>query len=237
MREAGRISARALRLACEAAAPGVTTLEIDELAYDTIIAEGAKPAFLGYGGFKHTICASVNEELVHGIPSKKRILREGDILTVDVGAIKEGYVGDNANTVGIGMIDPESQKLIDVTRRALYAAIDKMRANNYLNDVSGAIEDIAHSNGLGIIEDYVGHGIGRDMHEDPNVYNFRTRGKGPKLKVGMVFAIEPMLTLGSIETKTLDDGWTVVMADGARSSQIEHTVAITQEGPQILTLE
>lgn len=237
MREAGRISARALRLACEAAAPGVSTLELDEIAHDAIISEGAKPAFLGYFGFPNTICASINEELVHGIPSKKRILQEGDVLKIDVGAIIHGFVGDNANTIGIGTIDKDSQMLIDTTRRALYAAIDQMREGNRLNDLGAAVEDIAHAQGLSVIRDYVGHGIGRAMHEDPNVFNFRTPRPGPKLKIGMVFAIEPMLSLGSYDTVTLDDDWTVVMVDGKNCSQIEHTVAITEDGPLILTEE
>lgn len=237
MREAGRISALALRLACEAAAPGVSTAELDLIAHDAIKAEGAKPAFLGYGGFPATICSSINNELVHGIPSKDRILQEGDVLKIDVGAIKDGFYGDNANTIGIGEISARDQMLIDTTRAALYAGIDQMVEGNYLSDIGEAIEKVAKSKGLGIVREYVGHGIGRAMHEDPNVFNFKTRHPGPRLRNGMVLAVEPMFTLGKEAVYTLDDGWTVVTKDGSNCSQIEHTIAITEDGPQILTLE
>lgn len=237
MKEAGRISARALRVTCEAAKPGVTTAELDAIAEKVIRDEGATPAFLGYGGFKGTICASVNEEVVHGIPSRKRKLKAGDILTVDVGAIYNGYYGDNANTVVVGHADAESKRLIAVTREALYAGIDQVRIGNHLNDVSAAIGAVAHREGLGIVRDYVGHGIGTSMHEDPNVPNFSIEASGPPLREGMVIAIEPMFTLGTGLTRVLRDGWTVVTTDGSRAAQIEHTVAVTIDGPLILTLE
>lgn len=237
MREAGRISARALRIACEAAKPGVTTAELDAIAEKVIRSEGAVPAFLGYGGFKGTICASINEEVVHGIPSRKRKLKAGDVLTIDVGAIYKGYYGDNANTVGIGQIDPESQRLIDITREALYAGIEQVRIGNHLNDVSAAVGAVAEREGLGIVREYVGHGIGSSMHEEPNVPNYATDALGPILKEGMVIAIEPMFALGSGSTRVLRDGWTVVTADSSRAAQIEHTVAVTADGPLILTVE
>lgn len=239
MKEAGRISAKALRVACEAAAPGVTTAEIDAIAEETIRKEGAVPSFLGYAGFPGSICASVNEQVVHGIPSPKKVLKEGDILTVDVGAIFDGYHGDNANTVGVGTIDPDSQRLIDVTRRALYAGIEAARIGNHLCDVSAAIGAVADEAGLGIVREYVGHGIGRDMHEDPNVPNYydESLGQGPLLRKGMVIAIEPMLNLGGDAVRTLRDGWTVITRDKKRSAQIEHTIALTAEGPIILTQE
>jgi len=239
MREAGRISARALRIACESAKPGMSTAEVDAIAEEVIRAAGAVPAFLGYGGFPATICASINDEVVHGIPSKHTKLREGDILTVDVGAIFEGYVGDNANTVGIGHIDPESQRLIDVTRKGLYAGIAQAVVGNHLGDVSAAVGAVAGEAGLGIVREYVGHGIGRDMHEDPNIPNYYdpSIGSGPLLRVGMCLAIEPMFNLGKDAVKTLRDGWTVVTRDHTYSAQIEHTVAITEDGPLILTQE
>lgn len=239
MKEAGRISALALRVACEAAAPGVSTAELDEIAEETIRKEGAIPSFLGYGGFPGSICASVNEQVVHGIPSKRVKLREGDIVTIDVGAIFEGYNGDNANTVGVGKIDSESQRLIDVTRSALYAGIEKAVVGNHLGDVSAAIGAVGDAAGLGIVREYVGHGIGQNMHEDPNVPNFYDPhvGIGPQLRKGMCLAIEPMFNLGGDAVRTLRDGWTVVTRDKSRSAQIEHTIAITEDGPLILTQE
>lgn len=237
MKEAGRISARALRIACEAAVPGVTTKELDAIAEEVIRSAGATPAFLGYGGFEGTICASINEEVVHGIPSHTRKLKVGDVLTIDVGAIYKGYYGDNANTVGIGKIDAESQRLIAVTREALYAGIEQVRIGNHLNDVSSAIGAVATREGLGIVRDYVGHGIGTAMHEDPNVPNFSTGALGPILREGMVIAIEPMFALGAGSTRVLRDGWTVITSDKSRSAQIEHTVAVTADGPLILTTE
>lgn len=237
MREAGRVAALALRVAREVAAPGVTTAEVDEAAEAAIRAEGAIPAFKGYGGFPATICASVNDQVVHGIPSKKIRLAEGDLFTIDVGAIVGGFYGDNADSVGIGRIDKRSQLLIDTTREALYAGIAQCVPGNHLGDISAAIEAVANRERLGIVREYVGHGIGRAMHEDPNVPNYGRAGTGPLLQVGMVIAIEPMLNLGGDEVRVLRDGWTVVTADRSRSAQIEHTVAITEDGPRILTLE
>lgn len=237
MREAGRVAAVALSAARAAAGVGVTTAEVDEAAEAAIRAEGAVPAFKGYGGFPATICASVNDQVVHGIPSKRVRLASGDIFTIDVGAIVDGFYGDNADTVAIGDIDRRSQLLIDTTREALFAGIERCVVGNRLGDVSAAIESVAVREGLGIVREYVGHGIGRAMHEDPNVPNYGRPGSGPALQAGMVIAIEPMLNLGGDAVRVLNDGWTVVTADRSRSAQIEHTVAITEAGPRILTLE
>lgn len=237
MREAGRIAALALRVARDAARPGVSTAEIDALAEAAIRAEGALPAFKGYGGFPATICASVNDQVVHGIPSDRVILREGDIFTIDVGSIFEGFYGDNADTVAVGAIDARSATLIQKTREALYAGISRCVPGNRLGDVSAAVGAVGDAARLGIVREYVGHGIGRAMHEDPNVPNYGRPHSGPVLKEGMVIAIEPMFNLGGDAVRVLSDGWTVVTADGSRSAQIEHTVAITAEGPVILTKE
>jgi len=235
MAQAGRISALALKRAGEAVAPGVSTAKLDEIAEQTIRDNGAIPAFKGYGGFPSSICASINDELVHGLPSPNRILQEGDIITIDVGAIYKGYVGDNADTFPVGHIDTESQRLIDVTREGLYAGIEKCIDGYRLGDVSAAIGAVAKRANLGIVREYVGHGIGSKMHEEPSIPNWGMRGTGPRLKAGMVLAIEPMFTLGDYRVEVLSDGWTVSTRDGSRCAQIEHTVAIAKDGPQILT--
>jgi methionyl aminopeptidase len=237
MKAAGRIAAKALRVTCEAACPGITTKELDELANTIIREEGATPTFLGYGGFKGSICASINEEIVHGIPSPRMKLYSGDLLTIDVGATFKGWVGDNANSVGIGQLDADGQRLIDVTREALYAGIAQAVPGNHFGDVSAAVGAVAEAAGLGIVREYTGHGVGREMHEDPNVPNYGTPGTGALLEVGMVFAIEPMFMLGGERVKVRPDGWCVVTADGSRAAQIEHTIAVTVDGPMILTCE
>jgi len=238
MKEAAVISARALRLACEAAQPGTTTAEVDEVAETVIREAGAEPTFLGYGGFPATICASINNEVVHGIPSKRIKLCRGDIFSIDVGATYKGWVGDNANTVAIGgETDAESQRLIDLTRKALYAGIEQCVPGKRLGDVSAAIGAVGHGGNLGILRDYVGHGVGRVLHEDPNIPNYGTAGRGPILRAGMVFAIEPMFTLGTHKVGRRADGWTVTTQDGSRAAHIEHTVAITNDGSLILTVE
>lgn len=237
MKEAGRISARALRIAGEYAAVGMNTAEIDAVAEEVIRGEGAIPAFKGYGGFPATICASINHEVVHGIPSKRVKLYDGDILTIDVGAMIDGYFGDNADTFAIGDIDDESRRLITATRAGLYAGIAQCIVGNRLGDVGAAIGAQADKESLGIVREYVGHGIGRSMHEDPNVPNYGSWGTGVELKEGLVLAIEPMFNLGGDRVKTERDGWTIVTVDGKRSAQIEHTVAITADGPLILTKE
>lgn len=237
MREAGRISARALRLVGEAIRPGVTTAELDEIAEGAIREAGARPAFKGYHGFPATLCTSVNDQVVHGIPSRSVVLREGDILSVDVGAVFEGYYGDTAATFAVGAIPEPAKRLIDVTRAALAAAVEQCIPGNRLNDIGAAVQRIAEAAGYGIVREYVGHGIGRSMHEDPSVPNYGVAGTGPLLAPGMVLAIEPMINAGSHRVRSLDDGWTVVTDDGSLSAHFEHTVAITEEGPLVLTQE
>ena len=238
MKDAGRIAAKALRVTCEAARPGITTKELDELAEATIRDERAIPTFLGYGGFKGSICASINEEIVHGIPSPRMKLYAGDLLTIDVGATFNDWVGDNASSVVVGDVpDDEAQRLIDVTRQALYAGIAHAVPGNHFGDVSAAVGAVAKAAGLGIVREYTGHGVGHEMHEDPSVPNYGTPGTGALLEVGMVFAIEPMFMLGRERVKVRPDGWCVVTADGSRAAQVEHTIAVTADGPMILTCE
>lgn len=237
MAEAGRISARALRLAGEAVRPGVTTAELDEVAEAAIREEGAEPAFLGYHGFPKTLCTSLNSQVVHGIPSPKVRLVEGDIVSIDVGAVIGGYYGDNARTFAVGRIDAETQRLLDVTEASLAAGIDAARVGNRLYDIGHAVQTVAEAAGFGVVREYVGHGIGRAMHEDPNVPNYGRAGTGPKLEAGMILAIEPMINAGDASVESLGDGWTVVTRDGAPSAHFEHTVAITDAGPRILTRE
>lgn len=237
MREAGRITARALRVVGEAVEPGVSTGELDGIAEEAIRAEGAVPAFKGYHGFPATICASLNNEVVHGIPTLSRRLREGDELSVDVGAIKDGFYGDSARTFAVGSISEETQALLDATRSSLEAGIAKCVPGGHLYDVSHAVQEVAEGAGFSVVREYVGHGIGRQMHEEPQVPNFGPEGKGPLLETGMVIAIEPMINAGLPGVRSLDDGWTVVTEDGELSAHFEHTVAITENGPSILTVE
>jgi methionyl aminopeptidase len=237
MREAGRITARALRLVGEAVAPGVSTAELDQIAEQAIREEGAVPAFKGYHGFPATICASLNSEVVHGIPSLSRRLVEGDALSVDVGAVIDGFYGDSAKTFAVGEISSTARDLLDATMASLEAGIAKCVPDNRLYDVSAAVQTVAEGAGFSVVREYVGHGIGREMHEEPQVPNFGTEGKGPLLETGMVLAIEPMINAGAAGVRSLDDGWTVVTEDGKMSAHFEHTVAITDDGPSILTLE
>jgi len=242
LKEAAVVAARALRLACEAVEPGVSTAEINAVAEAAIREAGAIPTFLGFPvgnlRFPASICASINAEVVHGIPSKQVKLCKGDVFSIDVGATLNGWVGDNANTVAVGgETDPESQHLIDVTREALYAGIAQCVPGNRLGDVSAAIGRVGRAGGLGILQEYVGHGIGHCMHEDPNIPNEGKPGRGPVLTAGMVFALEPMFTLGTDKVIKRSDGWTMVTHDGSRAAHIEHTVAITEDGPLILTAE
>ncbi|MCL2746244.1 MAG: type I methionyl aminopeptidase [Coriobacteriia bacterium] len=237
MQEAGAIAARALRLACEAVEPGISTQEVNDVAEAAIREASAVPTFLGYSGFPASICASINSEVVHGIPSKGVKLCFGDVVAIDVGATYKGWIGDNADTVAVGEITDDSQQLIDVTRKALYAGIAQCVPGNRLGDISHAIGKVGRAAGLGIIQQYVGHGVGKSLHEEPSIPNEGKAGKGPILKAGMVFALEPMFTLGIDDVVTRDDHWTVVTKDGSRSAQIEHTVAVTEEGPLILTKE
>ncbi|MDR1082314.1 MAG: type I methionyl aminopeptidase [Coriobacteriales bacterium] len=238
MKEAGRVSAKALRKTGELVRPGISTLELDRFAENLIRMEGGVPAFLGYGGFKGSICSSVNDQIVHGIPSREVILREGDIISIDTGAIIGGWVGDNAATFAVGEIAPETARLLAVTEQCMLKGVDTARTGNRLGDIGYVVQHLAESEGFGVVREYVGHGIGHDMHEDPNVPNFGRKGHGIRLKKGMVLAIEPMINLGSHKTRgPFDDRWTVYTADGAPSAHFEKTVAITEDGPLILTAE
>ena len=237
MREAGRLSAKVLRILGEHAKPGVSTLELDELAEETIRSEGGIPAFKGYGGFPGSICASINDQIIHGIPSAKVILRDGDILSIDTGATVDGWVGDNAWTFPIGKVSEEKKKLLRVTEKCMWAGLDAARAGNHLGDIGHAIQSIAEGAGLGVVRDYGGHGIGRHMHEDPNVRNYGRPHSGIELEVGMVLAIEPMINMGTRKTRVGRDGWLVTTRDHKPSAHFEKTVAITEDGPLVLTTE
>ncbi len=236
MREAGRITALALRVVGEAVAPGVSTAELDAIAEEAIRVEGAVPAFKGYGGFPGTLCTSVDSEVVHGIPGPRR-LREGEILSVDCGAIVDGYYGDSAVTFPVGSVSDESTRLMEATKASLWAGIEQCVPGHRLHDISAAVQRVAEGAGFSVVREYVGHGIGRAMHEDPQVPNYGKPGTGPVLKRGMVLAIEPMVNAGGAAVRTLKDGWTVVTMDGRPSAHFEHTVAVTDEGPQVLTIE
>jgi methionyl aminopeptidase len=234
IKKASDIVVKALKRLKQEAGPGIKTKVFDKIAKDMIEAEGAKPAFLGYRGFPKSICTSVNEEIVHGIPGE-RTLREGDILSIDVGVELEGYFSDAAVTIPIGRVDDNITRLIEVTREALYKAIDSTRTGNRISDISCTIQEHAESNGFTVIREFVGHGVGSQLHEDPQIPNFGERGIGPRIKEGMVFAIEPMISMGRWETDILDDGWTVVTKDRSITAHFEHTVAVLADGPEVLT--
>lgn len=236
MREAGRITAKALRVVATAVRPGATTADLDRLAEEAIRAEGAAPAFKGYHGFPATLCTSLNDQVVHGIPGP-RVLREGEIVSVDCGAIVDGYYGDSAMTFAVGDVSDEAKRLMTVTRESLEAGIARCIPGMRLYDISAAVQDVAERAGFSVVREYVGHGIGRSMHEDPQVPNYGKAGTGPTLKPGMVLAIEPMINAGRADVRSLDDGWTVVTLDGSLSAHFEHTVAVTENGPLVLTLE
>ncbi|HOA33490.1 MAG: type I methionyl aminopeptidase [Clostridiales bacterium] len=235
MREAGRISARALQLAGEVIAPGISTADIDREVRKFIESQGAVPSFLGYNGFPAAACISVNNEVIHGIPGKDRIIKEGDLVSVDLGASIDGYHGDNAATFAVGKISPAAQRLMDTTREALYEGLKKAVAGGRIGDIGHAIESYCVSRGYGIVREYTGHGIGRSLHEDPSVPNYGSPGKGTRLLQGMTLAIEPMINEGTGRIKLLGDGWTVVTADGKLSAHFEHTIAITDGECLILT--
>jgi methionyl aminopeptidase len=237
MREAGRITARALRLVGEAVRPGISTAELNAIAETAIRKEGAVPAFLGYHGFPASICASLNDQVVHGIPAKKIRVAEGDILSVDVGAIVDGYYGDSARTFAVGQVSDTASRLLHATRCSLEAGIAQCVVGNRLFDISHAVQEVAEGAGFSVVHEYVGHGIGRAMHEEPQIPNYGPAGKGPELAEGMVFAIEPMVNAGAAGVESLADGWTVSTADGSLSAHFEHTVAITIDGPIVLTQE
>ncbi|GAB4402208.1 MAG: type I methionyl aminopeptidase [Anaerolineales bacterium] len=235
MREVGRIVAQVLEAMKAKAAPGVTTAELNEEAERLIRKMGAIPSFKGYHGYPAAICTSINEQVVHGIPDGRR-LNEGDILSVDVGAIYKGYHGDAAITIPIGTVSPEARRLLEVTEGALWAGIAKARAGLRTGDISAAIQEWVESRGMSVVREYTGHGIGRQMHEDPQIPNFGRAGTGYVLREGMTFALEPMVNLGTWKTRVLSDGWTVVTEDGKLSAHFEHTVAVTDGEPQVLTV-
>jgi len=215
--------------------PGVSTQALDEFAERWILAAGAKPAFKGYRGYPKTLCTSVNNEVIHGIPTKDVVLKQGDIVSIDVGAIVEGFYGDAAITLPVGIITPEAERLIKVTEESLYRGIDQAKAGNRLYDISHAVQRHVESHGYSVVREFVGHGIGRSLHEDPQIPNFGPQGQGPRLKPGMVFAVEPMVNRGTSATIVKEDGWTAVTADGSLSAHFEHTVAVMPDGPWVLT--
>lgn len=235
-----RVSGKALRQVHDAIAPfvkpGATTMDLEDVAVRKIAELGAKAAFKGYHGYPAALCTSVNNEVVHGIPSEKRVLKEGDIVSIDCGVVIDGFYSDAAVTYPIGNVSPETRKLLEVTKASLEAAIEKCQVGGRLFDISAAVQQMCEAEGLGVVRDFVGHGIGKSMHEDPQLPNFGTAGKGPRLKAGMVLAIEPMINAGGPEVRVLKDGWTAVTVDGSYSAHFEHTVAITKDGPQVLTL-
>jgi methionyl aminopeptidase len=235
MRRAGRVVAEMHEECIRAAKPGATTADLDRAARDVLERRHARSNFLGYHGFPAVACVSPNEVIVHGIPGNRR-LEDGDIVSIDCGAIVDGWHADAAVTVGVGDIDDESQRLIEVTRRSLGAAIDQVQTGHRLTDIGAACEQVVRQAGLSVVREYVGHGIGTAMHEEPDVPNYGPAGRGLRLRPGVVLAIEPMVNAGRAETRLLDDGWTVVTADGTRSAHFEHTVALTDHGAEILTV-
>ncbi len=235
IRKACLIVADVLEGIVEQIRPGVSTQALDEYAEKLIVKAGAIPAFKGYRGYPKTLCTSLNEQVVHGIPSRDVTLKAGDIISVDVGAIVDGFYGDAAKTYPVGDVGPEAMRLIRVTEESLHRGIAEARSGNRLYDISAAVQQHVESNGFSVVRDFVGHGIGRNMHEDPQIPNFGERGGGPRIKPGMVFAIEPMVNRGGSGTVVLQDGWTAVTADGSLSAHFEHTMAVTSEGPWILS--
>ncbi len=235
MKDACRLAAQALQIAGEAVKPGVSTWEIDRIAHDFIVKQGGRPNFLGYAGYPATACISVNHQVIHGIPSKKVILKEGDIVSIDLGAELKGYHGDNAATFAVGDISSQAQRLMDVTEQALYKGIEAAISGGRIGDISAAVQQHAEGAGFSVVRQFVGHGIGTKLHEEPEVPNFGTAGRGVRLIPGMTLAIEPMINMGTPDVKTLSDGWTVETADKQLSAHFEHTIAITSNGPVILT--
>jgi len=236
MRRSGHIVRQVLDLVKAMVAPGVTTMDLERAADKKIRELGARPAFKGYYDYPCVLCTSVNEEIVHGIPSEKRVLKEGDIVSIDCGVVLDGYYGDAAITVPVGAaLKPELQKLLEVTEQSLYRGIEQARIGNSVGDVGAAVQELVEANGFSIVRDFVGHGIGTRLHEEPQVPNFGSRGHGAKLREGMVIAIEPMVNYGKPEARVLGDKWTAVTADGSCSAHFEHCVAVTKEGPVILT--
>lgn len=236
IRAAGQVVHEVLKALAAAAMPGVSTIDLDQLAEARTRALGARPAFLGYRGFPACVCASVNDEVIHGIPSARRVLREGDVVGLDFGAVVGGWYADSAWTVAVGAVCPEAERLLAATRLALACGIAAARPGATLGDVGAAVQRSAERGGYAVVREFVGHGVGRRLHEPPQVPNYGTPGQGVLLEAGMVLAIEPMLNVGGPAVRTLDDGWTAVTADGSLSAHFEHTVAVTENGPEILTL-
>ena len=235
MREACRISAEALKLAGSAVEPGVTTAELDKIAENYILSQGAVPNFKNYNGYPATACISINNEVIHGIPSNKRVIKAGDIVSIDLGAKFEGYHGDNAATFACGDISPEAKRLIDTTRESLYQGIAAAVSGGRLGDIGAAVQQYVEQRGYSVVRQFVGHGIGTSLHEAPEVPNFGTHGRGIRLMPGMTLAIEPMINMGGYDVKVMPDGWTVLTKDGSLSAHFEHTIVITPDGPQIMT--
>jgi methionyl aminopeptidase len=236
MRRSGRIVRQVLDSVKEVVAPGVTTMDLERVAERKIRDLGAKPAFKGYYDYPCVLCTSINDEIVHGIPSERRVLKRGDIVSIDTGVVLDGFYGDSAITVPVGgELTRELQKLLEVTRESLYKGIDAARVGNTVGDVGAAVQQLVEANGFSVVREFVGHGIGTKLHEDPQVPNYGAPGVGPKLRDGMVLAIEPMVNVGRSETRLLDDKWTAVTLDGSYSAHFEHCVAVTKNGPMILT--
>lgn len=236
MRKAGKISAKALKLAGEMVEPGVSTYDIDKQVRKYILSEGATPSFYQYGGFPANSCISVNDVVIHGIPSKKCILKAGDVVSVDVGACIDGFHGDNAYTYACGKISKEAEDLLNVTRESLYEGIKQAQVNNRIGDIGNAVQQYVEARTYSVVRDYVGHGVGARLHEEPSVPNFGKPGRGPRLRPGMTIAIEPMINQGTEDVEVLKDGWTVLTMDRKLSAHFEHTIVITEDGPKILTL-
>lgn len=235
MRASGKVTAAVLKLMTQLVKPGVSTYDLDKAAEETILSFGATPCFLGYAGYPGSICASINEEVVHGIPKKDRILKSGDIISIDTGARLDGFCSDAAITLGVGKVSDEAQRLMDVTKKSLHKAIGLVKPGARLGDIGHAVETFAELHNMGVVRDYCGHGIGRNMHEEPSIPNFGKPGTGPMLEEGMVLAIEPMITAGTYRVRQLSDGWTVVTRDGSNAAHFEHTVAVTANGSEIFT--
>jgi methionyl aminopeptidase len=237
MRESGRIVRQVLNAVRAAVSPGVTTMDLERLAEKKIQELGAKPAFKGYYDYPCVLCTSVNDQIVHGIPSEKRMLKEGDIVSIDCGVVLDGFYGDAAITVPVGNVDLKTQKLLDVTKASLEKAIEQVKIGNTVGDIGAAVQELVEENGFSVVRDFVGHGIGTRLHEDPQVPNYGTKGTLTKLKEGMVLAIEPMVNAGKPGARVLEDKWTAVTEDGSFSAHFEHCIAVTKDGPLVLTAE
>jgi methionyl aminopeptidase len=235
MRRSGEVLQQVLQAVRRAVAAGVSTMDLEVVAARKIAELGSQPAFKGYHGYPACLCTSVNNEVIHGIPSAKKILTEGDIVSVDCGVILDGFYSDSAVTIPVGRVTPATRKLLDVTQQSLEQAIQEVQVGATIGDIGAAVQEAVEAAGFSVVRDFVGHGIGKSMHEDPQVPNYGTRGKGPKLRAGMVLAIEPMVNAGTADVRVLEDGWTAVTVDGAWSAHFEHSIAVTENGPVVLT--